>query len=306
MCDELELWKSEIEYLNNPLHKDKHHYVHGCNQWHWVNRENGQIHIWHCNTGRCDNIWCRIRWASARIALVSNLIKEHELWRFFTLTISQDCPLKEAWCSIPHTWLKMRKRLARICKKRKFAFKFVAVLECHQSGYPHIHGFTNLWLDVHEWSKLWLECGGGKIVYLEQVKSETDISRYVNKTLEVGKYVGKDNLINALDYIKPRQRSLWRSRIKTQLEIKNTKENVDTKWILRKRNDAHDAQQQGRISKSILEKNTPQRDAKSDDRFSPRRWRTTIQENNRIAETQEITNKRQNQKTKRRVNNAPP
>jgi hypothetical protein len=110
----------------------------------------------------------------------------------------------------------MRKRLRRRFKE----FRFVAVLEKHkQNDRPHIHGFTNVWLSQSEWSVMWNECGGGKIVWVEKVRSE-EVSEYVGKEISVARYVGKENLaVN-----RKKIRKLWRSKgMKASFELKEDK-----------------------------------------------------------------------------------
>ena len=147
---------------------------------------------------------------SNRVRLITALISEYSLIRFFTLTLdpsylNNGCV--NAWSYIHTPWSKLRKRL-----NRRFSnFKFVAVLEKHKDrNVPHIHGFTNVWLDVKEWSTLWNECEGGRIVWIEQVKKGQEVSQYVNKQIEVARYVSKDTIVPAYK-IDKQYRTLWRS-----------------------------------------------------------------------------------------------
>jgi len=103
-------------------------------------------------------------------------------------------------------------------------FKFVAVLEAHKNkAFPHIHGFTNIWLHQREWSRMWNECKGGKIVWVERIESP-DLSEYVSKQLEVARYVGKENLAKAYKE-KRNHRTLWRSEnLKAKFELTHESE----------------------------------------------------------------------------------
>ena len=158
---------------------------------------------------------------SRRVRLITALINEYSLIRFFTLTLNPkylNNGSVNAWSYIHVPWSRLRKRL-----KRRFpGFKFVAILEKHKNrDVPHIHGFTNVWLDVKDWSKMWSECKGGEVVWIEQVKKGQEVSQYVNKQIEVAKYVSKDTIMPAYK-IDKQYRTLWRSE-KTKAKFELTK-----------------------------------------------------------------------------------
>lgn len=152
--------------------------------------------------------------------LISALIKEYGLTRFFTLTLDRNMipSSQEPWSYIHHPWTKLRKRLKRLYHD----FKFVAILEGHKNNkYPHIHGFTNVWVPQVDWSIMWNECEGGQVVWVEQVK-DGDVSGYVSKELEVARYVGKENLVAAYKQ-RNGKRTLWRSeKLKAKYELTKT------------------------------------------------------------------------------------
>lgn len=157
--------------------------------------------------------------------LISALIEEYDLKRFFTLTLRRSIIPKEQdpWEYIHHPWSKFRKRM-----NRRFAsFKFVAVLEAHKNNeYPHIHGFTNVWMHQRNWSTMWSECKGGDIVWVEKV-ADLQLSEYVSKSLEVARYVGKEQLLDAYKQRK-RHRTLWRSEnTKAKFEL-----NTSSEWCI--------------------------------------------------------------------------
>jgi len=159
------------------------------------------------------------------VTLISSLIEEHDLVRFFTLTLDRRfIPAKmNPWDYVHGPWSKLRKRLGR----RFPNFKFVSVLEHHKNkNYPHIHGFTNVWLKQDVWSGLWNECKGGRIVWVEQVKTP-ELSKYVSKNLEVAKYVGKENLVGGYK-ARGKHRTLWRS---LKLNVKKDL-TQDSKWVI--------------------------------------------------------------------------
>lgn len=170
---------------------------------------------WFCGSGKCERLECRNLFWSGRVRLISALIEEQGLCRFFTLTLDRSKVVDDAWGYIHHPWSKMRKRMTR----RFDDFKFVAILESHKdTNWPHIHGFTNAWMLQRTWSTLWDECGGGPVVWVEQVKDKA-LGEYVSKTLEVAKYVGKTQLVEGYKK-RGKHRSLWRSKgLKAKYEL---------------------------------------------------------------------------------------
>jgi hypothetical protein len=133
-------------------------------------------------------------------------------------------PVREAWDAISYVWDKARK-----CLVRKFPdMLYSANLEAHLDGYPHIHGFTNIWLHTRVWSKIFEKSGGGKIAWLEKVKgTDGAISEYVCKQLGIARYIGKKQVITARQMLKPRARSFWRSRdMKTKYEKREKKSSI--------------------------------------------------------------------------------
>lgn len=198
-----------------------------CGQWALYHMPTERYIRWFCGSATCRRPECIKKFWSARVRLISALIDEYSLIRFFTLTLNRDnIPTgMNAWDYIHSPWSKLRKRLNRIAN-----FKFVAILEAHKNNkYPHIHGFTNIWLHQQKWSKLWSECEGGEVVWIEKVK-EDGVSQYVSKSLEVAKYVGKDNLARA-NKQKGKHRTLWRStKLKAKFELTSSKD-----WVIIKR-----------------------------------------------------------------------
>lgn len=186
-----------------------------CGQWAWSKLgENPQR--WFCGSGRCPNPRCVNIFWSRRIRLISALIDEYGLSKFFTLTLDRKyiSDKMDPWDYIHYPWSKFRKRM-----KRLYDFRFVAILEHHKNKkYPHIHGFTNIWMSQKKWSRIWDKCKGGRVVWVEKVESES-VSEYVSKQIEVARYVGKENL--SAGYKEKRgHRTLWRSEnTKAQFEL---------------------------------------------------------------------------------------
>lgn len=188
-------------------------------EWAWYHPDKGYSRFF-CGNGGCAREECRKLFWSRRVRLITALIEEYKLIRFFTLTLDPEFVEGDPWEYIHHPWVKMRHRLKRISP----SFKFVAILERHKNrNVPHIHGFTDLWLKQSEWSRHWEESRGGKVVWIEKVKDKA-ASSYVTKTLEVAKYVGKDNLVIKYGE-KKRCRTLWRTRkLRAKFELTKSKE----------------------------------------------------------------------------------
>lgn len=180
-----------------------------CGEWAWYNPEKKIVSPFYCGSGNCGRPECTRLFWSRRVSLLTDLIETHALERFFTLTLDRGIigPSVDPWEYIHHPWSKMRKRMNR----RHDNFLFVAILEEHKdTRYPHIHGFTNVWMKQREWSNMWEACNGGKIVDIRRIKN-VSVGEYVSKQLEVAKYVGKDNLRGA--YSKRNgKRTFWRSK----------------------------------------------------------------------------------------------
>jgi len=150
------------------------------------------------------------------VRLLTALIDEHSLTRFFTLTLDPRFIEGDPWTYIRHPWTKFRHRM-----QRRFpgGWKYVAVLEGHKSrDVPHIHGFTNVWLSQQDWSTMWHECCGGSVVWVEQVL-DPKLSSYVTKQIEVARYVGKGQLLSGYKH-RENMHTLWRSKgLKAQFEL---------------------------------------------------------------------------------------
>jgi len=153
----------------------------------------------------------------SRIRLLSALVEEYKLIRFFTLTLDPRFIKGDPWVYIHEPWSKLRKRLNRVRK----GWKYAAVLERHKTrDVPHIHGFTDLWMHQREWSRHWNESHGGRIVWVEKVNDES-ASAYVSKQLDVASYVGKDQ-VRAPYKIGKQYRTFWRSKsTRARFELTN-------------------------------------------------------------------------------------
>ena len=147
--------------------------------------------------------------------MIQSLVEEHELNKFFTLTLDHQSVTIAPWEYIHDVWSRFRKRMHR----RFYEFKFVSILEAHKdTTWPHVHGFTNVWMAKRDWSDMWVSCGGGEITWIEAVTDEK-AGEYVGKELSVYRYVGKEQLTGAVARNK-KKRTLWRSKgLKAKFEL---------------------------------------------------------------------------------------
>ena len=145
------------------------------------------------------------------------MVKENGMNRFFTLTLDpkQFKTALGAWAEISHLWDKFSKRLRRAHK----SIKYVAVLEAHKTGYPHVHGLFDQYVDLRWIRKHWQEVGGGFQCAIELV-TEGSIADYLSKGESMAKYLGKQ-VTDISEYLKRRQRAFWRSEgLKVSFESK--------------------------------------------------------------------------------------
>ena len=189
-----------------------------CGHWAWCERGTSNFSPFFCGRPTCQKEKCRTLFWSRRVRLVTSLIKRYDLVRFFTLTLNRGVipPNRDPWDYVHEPWAKFRHIMRR---HHDGNFKFVAILEAHKNKkYPHIHGFTNIWMTQKKWSSFWEGCGGGHRVWIEKIK-DGNPGKYVNKSIEVARYVGKENL--TLGYKeKGRHRTLWRSQnLKADFEL---------------------------------------------------------------------------------------
>lgn len=201
-----------------------------CGTWGWYEQTSKTYKPFYCNSLKCGRERCQKAAYFKRVKEVQHAIDVHVLDKFFTLTLDrQKVPDgQSAWKYIAYVWNRFRTKVKRLYPH----FEYIAVLEAHkETRFPHIHGFTSTYMHVTEWSSLWESCGGGKIVWVEKVKDD-GASSYVGKQINVAKYVGKENMVNAYNSKPFRGRTIWRSRSVT----KPPKFNLDNskKWCILK------------------------------------------------------------------------
>lgn len=183
-----------------------------CGIDYWYNTITGACQVFKCNRGRCDDTECNKAFAKKRVAMATDLVRQYGLTRFFTLTVGRSMDIDGAWQMIAYWWSLLRKRLKRYCEQRGIDLKYFAILECHKDGYPHVHGFWNVYIPTRTLSAMWSEVAPGKMVWLEVVTDEDKAAEYVSKQLEVAKYIGKDQVASASKMVQSRKRTMWRSK----------------------------------------------------------------------------------------------
>ena len=138
---------------------------------------------------RCKSYDCsvcgprKLRRARRRIGEIAH---EKQLTRLATLTLdpSKIPAGRDRIAYLRETWRKMRVSLKRRLGKSP---EFIAVLELHRSGVPHLHVLVGAYLPQDWLSTAWQAVGGGRIVHIEFVDVHR-VSAYLSK------YFTKDSL----------------------------------------------------------------------------------------------------------------
>ena len=165
----------------------------------------------YCKGWSCS--YCGPRKAKEMARLIGERAKEHGLSRFVTLTLDPKItPENQHIKYIREVWRKFRVYL-----KRKFGstVSFIAVMELHKSGYPHLHVLVDRYIRQEWISHTWNRLGGGKIVFIEKVEDLRKIGWYL------GKYLTKDMILSAPHGTR---------RVTTSRDIKLREPKEETGW----------------------------------------------------------------------------
>jgi len=204
-----------------------------CRPMYWYNSRTSERIPYKCGSARCNRRECVESWARKRLAICNDLIKKIGRPRFFTLTVDRSHTVAEAWDMIPAWWKAMRDKIRRWLEKLDMPkMKFFAVLEAHEDGYPHIHGFWNFYIPVNVLSSMWSKCAPGYIVDVRAVDDDNQASEYLHT--EMGRYLGKGQSVNGARMAGHRQRTFWRSKgLKTDYELDKERNMCDNReWTL--------------------------------------------------------------------------
>jgi hypothetical protein len=173
-----------------------------------------------CNTWDCA--YCGPRKASRYRQAICAIAEREELTRFLTLTLDPSKIEGEAVRFLRGVFNKFRVSLFR--KYGRHSINYIAVLEFHKSGVPHLHVVLSKYIPQKWISLAWSSLGGGSIVHIKQV----DVHRI---SYYLAKYLTKELLMSA----PARSR-----RITTSRSIQLTKrKQSETVWVLDERSIFH-------------------------------------------------------------------
>ena len=133
--------------------------------------------------------------------------REHDLTRLLTLTLD---PRKLGREVVAERYIKQVWAKFRVYLKRKLgrSVEYIAVMEYHKSGVPHLHALVSEYIPQRWISNAWSRLGGGAIVHIERVMDGGNIGRYL------AKYLSKNVMLSvpkgARRYMTSRGIRLWR------------------------------------------------------------------------------------------------
>lgn len=139
----------------------------------------------YCKRWKCP--YCGPRRASELVRSIAKEAKEKGLSRLLTLTLD---PKKigdaDPFQLIRDTWRKFRVYLKR---ELGGSPAFIAIMERHKSGLPHLHVLLDQYVRQAWISASWDRLGGGRIAHIEHVADLDRVGWYL------GKYLAKDALL---------------------------------------------------------------------------------------------------------------
>lgn len=138
----------------------------------------------YCKKWNCPD--CGPRLAKKLQRNIAHAAREHNLDRLLTLTldprrIKTADPIGHIW----KTWQKFRVYLQR---KFKESITYVAVMELHKSGLPHLHILIDRFIPQAWISDRWERLGGGRVVDVRRINNLDNAAWYLSK------YLSKDAL----------------------------------------------------------------------------------------------------------------
>lgn len=169
-----------------------------------------------CKTWGCGYCGPRKAWRYKQ-AIRANAEKE-SLSRFLTLTLDPAHIEGNPVRYLRKTFSKFRVYLLR---KYSHSPKYIAVLEFHKSGVPHLHVLIDRYIPQPWIQRAWNALGGGRIVHIEQV----DVHRIGHY---LAKYLTKELLLSAPEGT----RRVTTSR---SIHLNEPKKKSDLIWVLDKR-----------------------------------------------------------------------
>jgi hypothetical protein len=149
-----------------------------------------------CKTWPCPH--CGPKKAKRYKAAIREIAEREQLNRFLTLTLD---PRKIEGSPVRYLRRVFNKFRVYLLRKYGRSIKYIAVLEFHKNGNPHLHILLDRFIKQQWISEKWSALGGGKIVDIKFVDVHR-ISRYLSK------YLTKELLLSA----PPRSRRVTTSR----------------------------------------------------------------------------------------------
>ncbi len=132
-----------------------------------------------CKSWGCS--YCGPRRAKRYKHAIRTIAEELNLQRFITLTLDPEKIEGDSVVYLRETFNKLRTYLRR---KLRCAPKYIAVLEFHENGKPHLHVLIDRFVEQAWLSAAWEAVGGGRIVDIRFVDLHR-ISHYLAKYLTV-------------------------------------------------------------------------------------------------------------------------
>lgn len=132
-----------------------------------------------CGTWTCS--YCGKKRAKLAKWAIRNWAEKLQLRVFLTLTLD---PSKLSEVEHDIQYLRWVFNKFRTYLRRKFGEtpKYIAVVELHKSGIPHLHILIDRYIQQAWISQTWDKLGGGRIVWIERA-SIRNVSRYLSKYL---------------------------------------------------------------------------------------------------------------------------
>ena len=138
-----------------------------------------------CKTWGCA--YCGPRKAARYKHAIRAIAEKHALTRFMTLTLD---PSKIEGDPVPYLRRVFNKFRVSLLRKFKCSISYIAILEFHKSGIPHLHVLVDRFVKQQWISESWSALGGGNIVDIRFV----DVHRISNY---LAKYLTKELLMSA-------------------------------------------------------------------------------------------------------------
>ena len=172
-----------------------------------------------CKTWGCAYCGPRKAWRYKQ-AIRAIAVRE-QLSRFLTLTLD---PSRIEGDPVRYLRFVFSKFRVYLLRKYGAPIKFIAVLEFHKSGIPHLHVLVDRYIPQEWISDSWSALGGGSIVHIKYV----DVHRIAHY---LAKYLTKELLLSAPE----RSRRVTTSR---SIHL-NEKQPAETTWVMDRRSIFH-------------------------------------------------------------------